>query len=331
MASRKLRVHIENTRRNAPLFQISPEQWKAACVRHAGLAKRLDASVGWDGDVLESALAEARMLIGVPAQRGDLAQRAPKLEWIHTTSAGIDGLLPLDWLPEGVAFTNNREAHGAKAEQFMRMAYTLINTRMPEIIANQRLRRWEQLFSPSLAGKTALVIGLGDLGQAAARAAKQVGLEAIGISRTGRKIRGIDAVHAISRLDALLPRADYVVVAAPLTPETRHLIDGRRLDRMKRGAGLINIARAQLVDYAALRTKLERGELAGAVLDVVDPEPLPAESPLWDVPNLIITPHISCDDADRYNDITLDLWFTNFDRFLKGKPLRNRVDPRRGY
>jgi phosphoglycerate dehydrogenase-like enzyme len=330
MAS-KLRVHIENTRRSASLFQISRGQWKAACARHAGLAKRLDASFGWDGDVLEDALAEASIMIGVPARRHDLAARAPGLEWIHHTSAGIDSLLPLDWLPKRVAFTNNREAHGAKAEQFMRMAYTLLNSRMPEIIANQRARKWDQLFSPSLAGKTALVIGLGDLGQGAARAARQLGLEVIGVSWTGKKVRGIDTVHAISRLDTLLPRADYVVVAAPLTPETRHLLNRRRLGRMKRGAGLINIARAQLVDYDALRIRLARGDLSGAVLDVVDPEPLPAKSPLWDTPNLIITPHISCDDADHYNDITLDLWFGNLDRFLSGKPLKNRVDPRRGY
>jgi phosphoglycerate dehydrogenase-like enzyme len=94
---------------------------------------------------------------------------------------------------------------------------------------------------------------------------------------------------------------------------------------------VINISRAPVLDHDALADKLRRGELAGAVLDVVAPEPLPPESPLWDTPNLIITPHISCDDGERYVDLSLDLWFTNLDRFLKGRPLYSRVDPRRGY
>ena len=271
------------------------------------------------------------MVIGVPERRGQLAERARKLTWLHCTSAGVDRYLPFDWLPAGVAFTNNRGAHGVKAEQFMRMAYTLLHTRMPEIIANQRARHWEQVFSPTIAGKTALVVGLGDLGQAAARAGKQLGLKVTGVSRTGKKIRAADTVHAISRLDALLPRADFVVMAVPLTAETHHLLNRERLDLMKPEAGVINIARAPVIDTAALAAKLRRGELAGAVLDVVEPEPLPPESPLWDTPNLVITPHISCDDAEHYADITLDLWFANLARFERGRPLQHRVDLRRGY
>ena len=331
MGPRKLRVHVINSRARNALYRITPQQWTAACVRHRPLARRLDASIGWDGAELAGALKEAAVVIGVPARRDRLAQRAPRLQWLHCTSAGVDGFLPLDWLPGGVAFTNNRGAHGAKAEQYMRMAYAMLNCRIPRIIANQQARRWEQLYSPSLAGKTALVIGLGDLGQAAARAAKQAGLTVIGISRSGKKVRPADAVHTLARLDALLPRADYVVVAVPLTSETHHLLDAARLDLMKRRAGVINIARAQVVDYGALAARLERGELSGAVLDVVEPEPLPPDSPLWRTPNLIITPHISCDDSEHYNDITLDLWFANLERFLDGRPLKNRVDPRRGY
>ena len=205
----------------------------------------------------------------------------------------------------------------------MRMAYTMLNTRMPEIIANQQARRWEQVFSPNIAGKTALIVGLGDLGRAAARAAKQLGLKVIGVSRSGRKIREADAVHTLSRLDALLPdgrlrRPGGAAHAGDATPaRTRP-----RLDLMSPRACVINIARAPVLDNEALAGKLVRGELAGAVLDVVEPEPLPADSPLWTTPNLIITPHVSCDDSEHYNDITLDLWFANLARFLDGKPLR---------
>ena len=331
MGSRKFRVHVLNSRSKNALYRITPDQWRAACGRHRSLARRLDASIGWDGPRAAGALGEAELLIGVPAQRARLAQRAPRLTWLHHTSAGVDSLLPLYWLPHGVAFTNNRGAHGAKAEQYMRMAYTMLNCRMPEIMANQRARRWRQVFSPGLPGQTALIVGLGDLGRAAARAARQLGLGVIGVNRTCRKVREADAVHGLARLDALLPLADFVVLAVPLTPDTRHLLDRRRLALLKPGAGVINIARAQVMDNAALATCLARGRLAGAVLDVVEPEPLPHDSLLWKTPNLLITPHVSCDDAEHYNDITLDLWFANLALYLAGKPLKNRVDSRKGY
>ncbi len=331
MPSEKLRIHIENTRKKSDLFHATRARWDAACARHKALARRLDASFGWDGDILDDALRQAEIVIGVPGRRERLAARAPKLRWVHCTSAGVDGYLPLDWLPPGTLFTNNHGAHGAKAEQFMGMAFHLLNSRMPEIIANQRRRHWEQLFSPNIRGKTAVIVGLGDLGQGAARAAKQLGLRVIGVSRTGAKIKAADAVHKTAALDRLLPKADYVVMAVPLTPQTRHLLNRERMDLMKATAGVINIARAPVLDNEALADKLRRGELAGAVLDVAEPEPLPAASPLWDTPNLIITPHISCDDGEYYVDISLDLWFANLDRFLRGKPLQARVDPRRGY
>jgi len=331
MPSRRIRVHIENTRDGTELYRITPALWDAACSRHCSLARRLDVTLGWDGDVLGHALKTAVIMIGVPSSRQVLAQRAPRLRWIHTTWAGVDEQMPLDWLPARVALTNNRGAHGAKAEQYMRMAYTLLHTRMPEIIAQQRGHQWRQVFTGSIAAKTAVIIGLGDLGQAAARAARQAGMKVLGVSRSGKKVLAVDRAYRAAALDGIISTADFVVVAVPLTPETNGLINRARLDRMKPDAGLINIARASVVDYDALREKLETGELGGAVLDVVDPEPLPPDSPLWDTPNLIITPHVSCDDAEHYIDITLDLWFENLARFVAGRPLKNRVDPRRGY
>jgi phosphoglycerate dehydrogenase-like enzyme len=331
LPARSVHLHIENARSKASIFHITPERWEAACARHRGLARRLKVTIGLDGDALDDALATAEIVIGVPQCLDNLMLRAPALRWLHATSAGVDDYLPLDWLRPGVAFTNNRGAHGVKAEQFMRMAFTMLHTRMPEIIANQRARRWEQLFSPTLAGRTALIVGLGDLGEAAARAAKQLGLHVIGVRRTARKSRFADAVHPYGKIDKLLPEADFVVLAVPLTAETSNLLSRKRLALMKPTACVINISRAPVADYVALAEKLQCGALAGAILDVVDPEPLPANSPLWNVPNLILTPHISCDDADHYVDISLDLWFENLARFLQQKPLRRRVDPNLGY
>lgn len=331
MPSRKFRVHIENLRARPEVYQLTEARWVAACARHRALARRVEASIGWDSERLDDALDEADFLIGIRSRLERLAQRAPRLKWIHVTMAGVDRFLPLDWLPRGAVLTNNHGAHGVKAEQYMHMAYTMLNTRMAEIAVNQHARRWRQVFSPSIIGKTALVVGLGDLGQAAARAAKKLGLRVVGVSRSGKRVPGVDAAHKSAALDRLLPAADYVVLAVPLTPDTRNLMSRARLDRLKPTAGIINIARAQVLDTEALAGKLRNGGLAGAVVDVVDPEPLPPESPLWETPNLVITPHISCDDGEHYLDISLDLWFANFARFLQGRPLWNRVDARRGY
>ncbi len=332
MAAKKLRLHIENTRKKNPIFHTLPAHWAAACKRHKALARRIgEVSFSWDGDVLESALTNATLLIGVPAQRDKLAARAPQLKWLHSTSAGVDGVLPLDWLPRGVSFTNNSGAHGRKAEQYMIMAYNLINSRMAAIMANQHQKHWEALFSPSITGMTAVIVGLGDLGEAAARAAKKLGLKVIGVRRSAQKNRYTDKVVSYKQLDRVLPLADFIVLAVPLTADTRNLLDGRRMDLLKPSAGVINIARGPVADYKALEQRLRAGKLGGAVLDVVDPEPLPADSSLWTTPNLIITPHISCDDGEHYIDISLDLWFENLALFLAGKKLKRRIDPKLGY
>jgi phosphoglycerate dehydrogenase-like enzyme len=132
-------------------------------------------------------------------------------------------------------------------------------------------------------------------------------------------------------LDRFLPRADLVALTAPATAATTGLLDARRFGLMKPGAGLLNMGRAALVDNAALTAALDSGRLSGAVVDVFDPEPLPAESPLWDVPNLFVVPHCSSDDADIYAAGVLDLTFENAARLLAGRPLRNRLQPRRQY
>lgn len=332
MAASKLRLHIENTRSKAPIFHTLPAHWAAACARHRALALRIgEVSFGWDGDVLEAALADADLVIGVPARRDRLAARAPRLKWLHATSAGVDGVLPLTWLPRGVVFTNNSGAHGRKAEQYMTMAYNLLNSRMAAIMANQHRRHWEALFSPSIAGKTAVVIGLGDLGEGAARAAQKLGLKVIGVRRSAQKNRYADKVVSYKQFDRVLPQADFVVLAVPLTTETRGLLSAKRLALLKPSAGVVNIGRGPVADYAALEARLREGKLGGAVLDVVDPEPLPADSSLWTTPNLILTPHISCDDGEHYIDISLDLWFENLALFLAGKKLKRRIDPKLGY
>lgn len=326
----KLHLHLESYRQRPALFHLTEADWQAAARRHRALAKRLTVTVGWDGDILDDALKTADVMINSTPPRERLRERAPRLKWIQTTGAGIDGLVPLDWLPADIALTNNSGAHGAKAEDSCIMALTLLNFRLPQIMASQRERAWQPVNTTPVAGKTVLVIGFGDLGRSAGRAAKKLGAKVVAVTRSGKAAAPADSAVAVSALDRALPKADFVIVAAPLTPLTRGLLDRRRLGLLKPGAALVNIGRSPIVDYDALCEKLVKGELAGAVLDVFEPEPIPADSPLWDTPNLVITPHVTCDDP-RYIEQLFDRWFENFERFLAGKPLKNLIDRKNGY
>jgi phosphoglycerate dehydrogenase-like enzyme len=325
-----LHLHLESFSKRAALFHIKQEDWEAAAKRHRSLARRLRVTVGWDGDILDEALKTADFMINSSPPKERLRERAPRLKWIQTTGAGIDGLLPLDWLPQDVVLTNNTGAHGAKAEDSCAMAISLLNARLPQLLAQQRNRLWKPIFTTPVAGKTVVVIGFGDLGQGAGRAAKKLGAKVIAVTRSGKAARPADKAVPTARLDSVLPQADFLVITTPLTPQTRNLMSRERLGLLKPEAGVINIGRSPVMDYEALREKLVKGELAGAVLDVFQPEPLPAESPFWDTPNLIVLPHVSCDDP-RYIEHLLDFWFENLQRFLAKKKLVNIVDRRLGY
>jgi phosphoglycerate dehydrogenase-like enzyme len=330
MAKDRLHLHLESYRKRPALFHLTEEDWQAAARRHRALARRIDVTIGWDGDILDEALKTADVMINNSPPKERLRERAPRLRWIQTTGAGIDGLLPLDWLPRDIALTNNRGAHGAKAEESCLMALSALNARLPQLLAHQRARQWHPIYTTPVSGKTVVVIGFGDLGQGAGRAAKKLGAKVIAVTRSGKAARPADAACPVARIDSVLPKADFVVITTPLTPQTRNLLDRRRLDSLKPGAALVNIGRSPVVDYDALREKLARGELAGAVLDVFQPEPLPADSPWWDTPNAIVLPHVSCDDP-RYVERLLDFWFENLERLLAGRRLVNLIDRKLGY
>jgi phosphoglycerate dehydrogenase-like enzyme len=329
-SKRQFHLHLESFSNRPALFQINEQRWAAAARRHPILSKKIHVTIGWDGNTLNEALKTADFMINSNPPRDELAARAPNLKWIQTTGAGIESLLPLDWLPEQTVLTNNSGAHGAKAEDSCAMALLMINCRLPQVTTNQRNHIWQQIYSTPIVGKTVVIIGFGELGKAAGRAAKKLGLHIIAISRSGKKAASAHEVYSVSRLDRVLPKADFVIVTTPLTPQTRGLLNAKRLNLLPPHAGVINIGRAPVIDYEALCSKLKAGELSGAVLDVYDQEPLPSTSQIWGVPNLVILPHISCDDP-RYIDQLFDRWFINFERYITGKPLRNIVDRKLGY
>lgn len=327
----KLKLHIKNNRDGELVFRSTPERVAAALERNADVAPHVDVTIDWDVDNFDRSMRTAHALLtwDLPTER--LAERAPNLEWIHVIGAGVEHLLPLDWLPRGVALVNNRGIHAPKSGEYGAMAILMLNNRMPHFYTRQREKRFDPVFATPVAGKTLLVVGVGNMGGAVARHAKRLGLRVLGVRRRRRPARHVDEMHGPEALDALLPRADFVLVTTPLTPETEGLIDRRRLDLMSAGAGLINMSRARVVDYAALAAKLADGSLSGAVLDVFDPEPLPPDSPLWRTRNLLVMPHISADDGCSYVALTLDLFFANMRRYLAGDPLLNVVRPDLGY
>ena len=327
---RPIQLHIENGSSLGPVFEATPKRVREALRRHPGLNGKVKVTIGYDGDIYDEAMRTADVLFGWQFNRNNLAERAPNLKWVHAHGAGVNHLMPLDWLPPGAVLTNSRGIHGSKADEYTIMAVLMLNNRLPAIITNQRRATWQQLYNTSIAGKTLLIIGVGHVGGGAAKWAKRFGLRVLGIRRSGKPHRHVDAMYQPAALRRLLPKADFVLITAPHTGESHHLIGPREIELMKAGAGLINYSRAHLVDYEALAKHLESGRLS-AVLDVFDPEPLPSSSPLWELPNLIITPHCSSDDLDLYTPKTLDLVFDNVERFIAGTPLRNRVDPTRQY
>jgi phosphoglycerate dehydrogenase-like enzyme len=169
------------------------------------------------------------------------------------------------------------------------------------------------------------------MGAAAARAAKRLGLRVIGVSRSGRPNRACARTLPVDRLSEVLPEADFLFLAAPLTTASHGLIGRRELALMKPGAGLVNVGRGGLVDEPALMRALRQKKLAGAILDVFATEPLPQSSPLWDTPNLLVVPHVSSDDEAAYMPRNYDLFFRNAKRFLAGQKLMNLIDPAQEY
>ena len=328
--AKRIHLHIENGSELGSVFEATPRRVQEALARHPRLKGRLEITIGYDGDIIEREIGTADAIFAWNFDRKNLARRAPRLRWVHAHGAGVSHLMPLDWLPRGAVLTNSRGVHGPKADEYTTMALLMLNNNLPRTVTNQRRAKWEQPFNTGIAGKTLLILGVGHVGGGAAHWAKRFGLTVLGIRRTGKRHPDVDEMHPPSALKKLLPRADFVLVTAPLTAETRHMIGARELDLMKPGAGLVNYSRANLVDYGALAKRLRAGKLS-AILDVFDPEPLPRSSPLWNVPNLIITPHCSSDDREQYTPRTLDLVFRNMERFIEGKPLLNRVDPQLQY
>lgn len=326
-----MHVHIENARSMMPVFQVRPDQYESALARHPDVASRIRTTWGWDQDVWNKEARTAEAIVTYRFPKETLAADAPNLKLLQILGAGVDYLLPLDWVPPGVRMLTNSGVHVPKAAQSGLMTLLMLNARLPELAWSQRQKKWNRIFTTTLEGKTLLIVGVGAIGTGIARLAKDFGMRVLGIRRSGAPQPHVDEMHKPDALHVLLPRADFVLLNTALTPATRFLMGNREFALMRRGAALVNMSRGGLVDPAALDEALRSGQLSGAVIDVTWPEPPPADWPYWDTPNLIVTPHVLSDDIEAYVPRTLDLFFSNLRRYFAGEALTNLVDLERNY
>jgi phosphoglycerate dehydrogenase-like enzyme len=290
-----------------------------------------------DYDRLPEELPDTDIFVGYSLRAGQLLH-AKKLKWIHSTAAGVSQLMYPELRDSGIVVTNPSGVFSPPmAEHTMGLLLALARN-FPGSTRHQAEAHWGQQAIwdqpqrlTELGGKVLLIIGFGSIGRELAKRATAFDMRVWGVTRSGKG----DAVHAekllpAEQLEEVLPHADYVVMAAPETSETRHLIGAAQIARMKRGARLINVGRGSLLDESALINALETGALAGAALDVTDIEPLPAESPLWKTPNLFITPHTSA-VSDRLWQRETALLVDLLERWFEGREMFNQVDFARGY
>lgn len=277
-------------------------------------------------------IARANILIGTPPR--SMLKYAARLEWLQLLSAGAEQYVIPGVLPEGVILTNATGAYGKSMSEYMLCSILSLLMDFPYYRDNQQQRLWrDRGRSRHILGTTALVVGLGNIGSEFAMRYKSLGGKVIGVKRTpGKKPDYLDELYTSDRLDELLPSADVVTLSLPSTSATTHLFDKHRIGLMKPGAILVNVGRGTAVDTDALSEALYAGKIYGAALDVTDPEPLPAEHPLWNAPNTIITPHVSggWNEPGNFKRV-FEIICTNLFRYFNGEPLINVVDRSTGY
>lgn len=286
------------------------------------------------GEVKPDDLKEIQIILGnVPA---GLLSHAEKLEWLQLNSAGADQYCRPGVLPAGTALTNATGAYGLAVSEYMLAVSMNLQNRLYQYYASQMKHQWTDHGTvSSIWGSTTLIVGLGDIGSEYARRMKALGSHTIGLRRSvGEKPDYLDELYTTEQLDELLPRADFVALSLPNTPQTYRMMDERRLRLMKPTAFLINAGRGTAIDTDALCRVLQEGHLGGCAVDVTDPEPLPADHPLWDAPRMLITPHIS----GQYHlpetfERIVRIFGENLEVFLRGdrEHLRNQVDFQTGY
>jgi phosphoglycerate dehydrogenase-like enzyme len=279
-----------------------------------------------DGPLPEGPLV---LLTGTRVAGDDWRERLAATEWVHFLSTGIDGF-DLDWL-DGRLVTNSRGAHAVPIAEYAVAAILAAAKRLPELWATNRLADVIERPLASLAGATVGLIGLGTINVEVARRLQAFGTTVLAVRRTPHRLPELPDVEVVGSVGELLGRSDHVVIAAPLTAATHHLIDAAALGAAKPGLHLVNVARGGLVDQDALLDALAAGVVGRATLDVTDPEPLPDDHPLRAHPHVWISPHASWSGGDPAGERAVELFVANFVRWRRGEPLSGAVDVTEGY
>lgn len=274
---------------------------------------------------LDAAIGQSDVLVCSGLWRNDLPQIAPKLKFVQSASAGTDQYDREVLKKAGIRLASGQGVNAnAVSEHAIALMLALLR-RIPEARDNQAKRVWRGMMGDfakredEAGGKTAVVVGLGRIGGRIARLCKALGMNVVGVRQNvAGGAEGADEVHSFRDLKAVLPRADFLILACPLTEETRHLVDAAALALLKPTAQVINVARGRVVDEPAIIAALQGGKIAGAALDVTADEPLPADSPLWAMPNVLITPHTG-GETHKYEDNVLDFMMENIARLQRGE------------
>jgi phosphoglycerate dehydrogenase-like enzyme len=338
-------VDLASTSRNwalkpdgeATIQHAAPPGWRVHFVR-ASTTSDGDGSPTPSDEAL-AAIAEAEAYFGFGISR-PLFLAAPKLRWVHSATAGMGSLLFPELVASDVLLTNSAGVHGPPIAESVLAGVMHFLRGLDVALDQQRAGLWKKSFFVSgdsplreVADCRVLVIGAGGIGSEVAKRFQALGARCVGIRR--RPERGVPPgfarVNGPDALDAELPNADVVVVAAPMTPATNGLLTGARLDRLPRHAIVVNVARGTLVDEAALAERLAAGRLRGAVLDVFSDEPLAPSSPLWQLRSALLTPHVSAVSPLRFWPRQLSLFVDNWASYARREPLRNLVDKQAGY
>jgi len=300
------------------------------------LPEEVTVTVGQTMDMLREAAPQAHVLLGREARREILQavfRLAKRLEWVHSLSAGVNEYLFAELIESPAPLTNSRGVFSRSLAEFAIGAALFFAKDFRRMVTQQEAGVWERFDVEELFGKVMGIVGYGDIGHAVAARARDFGMRVLAVRRRPQLSESdpyAEEVLPVERLPELMARSDYVVVAAPLTPETRGLIGEAELRAMKPTAVLINIGRGPTVVEPALVGALEENRIRGAALDVFDQEPLPADHPFYRLKNVLLSPHCA-DHTPGWEEAAMELFLDNFERFRRGQPLRNLVDKRLGY
>lgn len=312
--------------------------------RIAAISPRVNVQGIWDlsradykgesaaGDELDKLLADVEIVYGLRLPQ-NLVARAPKLKWIQVMSAGVDRFLDDDLRRSPVILTNVSGLHATPIGEFVMEQMLMFAKNAAFCFELKQKKQWQHYEPTVLLGKTVGIVGLGNIGKEVARLSKAFGMRVVAIRRSSPRTsqaRNVDLMLPRQELPRLLAESDYVVITLPYTRETHDLFGETELKAMKSSACLINIGRGGIIDEDVLARALSEKWIAGAGLDVFATEPLPPESKLWELPNLLFSPHVSGNMEDYIGQAT-DLFCKNLRRYLDGKKLFNVVDKQRGY